>query len=490
MTNASSFSILSSLAGGAYFVLTIAFALIVIMRRRPVGVSLSWLLLLFVLPGAGIILFLMFGNKRLGNKRLKRTEALAPTHSDWIRHMRQVLAEDSTRADLQALQSSRVFNLAEYTGRVPATPGNKLKLYHDSTSIFSGLLQDIEQASSSILMEFYILETGGRVDDVITALERAAQRGVTCRILLDAVGSSRFLRSEKAIELNKAGIHIQQSLPVGPIRMLFERIDLRNHRKLVIIDDVVAWTGSQNLVDPALFKQDAGVGQWIDAMVRIEGPAAHVNGAIFNYDWDLESGENIPVDYQPFVYPHTIAGHVPLHAVPSGPGADRMIIHMVLLAAIYESKHELIITTPYLVPDEALVTALCSAAMRGVKVSLITPQKNDSRLVHYASRSYYDDLLQAGIDIMHFEGGLLHTKCVLIDNKTVLFGTVNLDMRSVWLNFELTLIIYDPLFGKDVAALIEDYMQRSRKVCPIEWRQRRFLDRLRENTAQLLSPLL
>ena len=490
MTEANTISLVSSLTGAAYFFLTIIFVLIVIMRRRPVGVSLSWLLLLFILPGAGIVLFLMFGNKRLGTKRLRRADALAPTYSDWIRHMRQLLAQDKTRSHLAALQSNRVYSFAEHTARIPATSGNSLRLFHNTQSIYSNLIKDIESASSSILMEFYIVETGGWVDQTLIALKRAAQRGVTCRLLLDAVGSSPFLRSEAAKELKTAGIHIQASLPVGPIRMLFERIDLRNHRKLVIIDDLIAWTGSLNLVDPALFKQKAGVGQWIDAMVRIEGPAAHINGSVLNYDWALETGENIPIYNQSLLYSHPADGDVAMHVVPSGPGADRTVIHMVLLSAIYESQEELIITTPYLIPDEALVTALCSAAMRGVRVTLITPENNDSRLVHYASRSYYDDLLQAGIHIMHFKGGLLHTKCVLIDQKTVLFGTVNLDMRSVWLNFELTLIIYNQTFGHNVSELLEEYIVQSQKVNLAEWQRRSLLEKLRENTAQLLSPLL
>ncbi|CAM3601438.1 cardiolipin synthase [Parendozoicomonas haliclonae] len=491
MTDSDQFSLISALAGTAYIALIILFILIIIMRRRPVGVSLSWLLLLFALPVAGIILFLMFGTRRLGTKRLRRAEELAPSYAEWIQHLQQVLTPDLRDGQENTHHLNRIYNLTEHTTRIPAIPGNQLMLFHNTADIFSGLIQDIEQAQDSIHLEFYICEAGGLVDDVITALEAAAQRGVTCRVLLDAVGSSSFFRSEAAARLKEAGVKVRASLPVGPIRMLFERMDLRNHRKLVIIDDAIAWTGSQNLADPGLFKQDAGVGQWVDAMVRIEGPAAHVNGAVFHYDWAMETGETIPRYHQPFEYQESFAPNsASLHVLPSGPGIDRANIHMVLLAAIYQSQKELIITTPYLVPDEALVTALCAAALRGVQVTLITPEKNDSRMVHYASRSYYEDLLDAGITIMHFTEGLLHTKCVLVDQETVLFGTVNLDMRSVWLNFELTLIIYDQAFGQHMAALIEEYISRSKKVSIKDWKERRFLEKLRENVAQLLSPLL
>ncbi|MCL6270895.1 cardiolipin synthase [Sansalvadorimonas sp. 2012CJ34-2] len=484
--------IFSTIAGFVYFLITSGFAITVIMKRRPVGVTLSWLLLLFLLPIAGIILFLMFGTRRLGSKRLRRAEAMAPTYSEWFHHLQQVLQSQ----EQQAFGShNRVYQLTQNTLRIPGIPGNSLTLFHQTDEIFSALIRDIEQSTSSIYLEFYICQQGGQVNRVLSALEAAAQRGVRCHLLLDNVGSRQFLSSTEALRLRVAGIKIRSSMPVGPVRMLFERMDLRNHRKLVVIDDAIAWTGSLNLIDPALFKQDAGVGQWVDAMVRIEGPAAHVSGALVMYDWEIETGEEVKSIRQAYKYEQPLSNEqvqdsAAIHIVPSGPGVDRELIHQVLLAAAYESQHELIITTPYFVPDDALVTALCSAAMRGVEVTLVVPEKNDSRMVHYASRSYYEDLLNAGIKIMHFTAGLLHTKCVLVDRETVLFGTVNLDMRSVWLNFELTLIVYNPAFGQHMATLMESYIYRSNQVAKDSWQTRPYLQRLAENSAQLLSPLL
>ncbi|WP_422411363.1 phospholipase D-like domain-containing protein, partial [Endozoicomonas sp. ALB122] len=162
----------------------------------------------------------------------------------------------------------------------------------------------------------------------------------------------------------------------------------------------------------------------------------------------------------------------------------------VLLTAIYESKEELLISTPYFVPDESLLTALKSAAMRGVDVQLLVPRRNDSRMVHYASRSYYEDLLNAGVKILQFKGGLLHTKCVLVDRSTILFGTVNLDMRSVWLNYEVTMIIYDRAFSQTMATLLDQYMQNSERVRLSLWSRRSVTRRFLESLFQLLSPLL
>ena len=488
-TEAQSLSlIISTLAGITYFLITVGFAITVIMKRRPVGVTLSWLLLLVLLPVAGIALFLMFGTRRLGSKRLRRAEEMAPTYSEWFQHLQQVLESQKSPP---SGSHNRVYRLTQNTLRIPAIPGNNLALFHDTDSIFAGLIRDIEQARSSIYMEFYICLAGGQMSKVLTALEAAAKRGIRCHLLLDDVGSRQFLQSAEALRLKVSGVKIRSSMPVGPVRLLFERMDLRNHRKLVVVDDAIAWTGSFNLVDPVLFRQDAGVGQWIDAMVRIEGPAAHVSGTLVMYDWEIETGDPLQSVRQTYQHNQPVdENSAAIHIVPSGPGVDRELIHQVLLAAAYESQQELVITTPYFVPDEALVTALCSAAMRGVDVTLIVPEKNDSRMVHYASRSYYEDLLNAGIKILHFTAGLLHTKCVLIDKETVLFGTVNLDMRSVWLNFELTLIVYDQAFGQHMATLMEDYIGRSHPVDKNSWITRPYLQKLAENSAQLLSPLL
>ena len=488
-TEAQSFSLIfSTLAGIAYFMVTVGFAITIIMKRRTVGITLSWLLLLFLLPVAGIGLFLMFGTRRLGSKRLRRAEAMAPTYSDWLNHLREILrAQEDQPSD----KHNRVYQLTQNTLRIPAIQGNALSLFHETETIFPALIEDINQARCSIHLEFYICQTGGQVNKILSAMEAAAQRGVHCHLLLDHVGSSQFLRSSEALRLKVAGVKIRESLPVGPIRMFFERMDLRNHRKLVAVDDRIAWTGSFNLIDPALFRQDAGVGRWVDAMVRIEGPAAHVSETVFSYDWEIETGESLQAIRNTYQYRQPVAGrNAAIHVIPSGPGVDRELIHQVLLTAAYESKQELIITTPYFVPDEALVTALCSAAMRGVRVTLIVPEKNDSRMVHYASRSYYEDLLNAGISLLHFTAGLLHTKCVLVDRETVLFGTVNLDMRSVWLNFELTLVVYDQAFGENIAVLMQDYINRSEPVAKESWQTRSPLKRLAENSAQLLSPLL
>jgi len=273
--------------------------------------------------------------------------------------------------------------------------------------------------------------------------------------------------------------------------MVFARLDLRIHRKIVIIDGEVGYTGSLNLVDPRYFKQEEGVGQWVDAMVRLEGPAVQSLGVIFLWDWEVETGQGIETlkdtsDLKAL----PLVGKASVQVVPSGPEVGNNPIHQLLLTSVYAARRELIITTPYFVPDESLHTALQSASRRGVDVTIILPEKVDSLMVRYASRSYFDDMLLSGVRILNFRGGLLHTKSITIDGEVALFGTVNLDMRSFWLNFEVTLFVYDAVFVTQLRKLQQNYIEASQSIDSQLWHTRSPVNRLVENAAQLLAPLL
>ncbi len=479
----------SWIIGTAYLGTIVAFAVVVIMRRRPVGVSLAWLVLAFALPVAGFFLYFLFGSPRLGARRLQRMHALYPDYAQWSQHLARIIL-DSEPNQFPITSHRRIFALAEQSMNIPLLPGNELQLYSGFESIINRVLADINNATTSLMVEFYIWEPMGRAEAVAEAVMRASRRGVNCLVILDNVGSRGFLNGAWAQRFRAEGISVTASMAVGPLGMLMERIDIRNHRKILVVDDQVAWTGSFNLVDPTLFKQDARVGQWVDAMVRIRGVAAHVLGAIVQWDKALESGQKHPSFNRQYDYPYDEKSGASVHVLPSGPDVDREMLHQVLLMSIYESREELLISTPYFVPDESLLTALKSAAMRGVDVQLLVPAKNDSKMVHHASRSYYQELLQAGVRIQQFHGGLLHTKCVLVDRKTALFGTVNLDMRSVWLNYEVTLIVYDTGFGQQIFQVLQNYMRQADEVDIARWERRPLKLRLLENTLQLLSPLL
>ena len=481
-------SLISFLIMAAHLSIIIGLYIRVVMRRRPVGVSLSWLILIFILPFAGAILYFLIGEQRLGRQRANRARELLGPYEAWLHSL-----PSDTLVDWSTLTPTcqPINRLAESIMGIPAKFGNKLDLIHEAESVLRSIITDIDRAQRTCHLEFYIWNEGGTADEVCEALIRAAKRGVICRILIDAVGSAKFLKSGLARRLRENGIELIAALPVGLFRMVFARLDLRIHRKIVIIDGEVAYTGSLNLVDPRFFKQEEGVGQWVDAMVRLEGPAVQSLGVIFLWDWEVETGQGIETlkdtsDLKAL----PLVGKASVQVVPSGPEVGNNPIHQLLLTSVYAARRELIITTPYFVPDESLHSALQSASRRGVDVTIILPEKVDSLLVRYASRSFFDDMLMSGIRILNFREGLLHTKSITIDGEVALFGTVNLDMRSFWLNFEVTLFVYDAVFVTRLRKLQQNYIEASQSIDSQLWHTRSPANRFVENAAQLLAPLL
>jgi cardiolipin synthase len=466
----------------------IALSLRVIMRRRPVGVSLAWLMLVLILPFGGAMIYLLVGELRLGSRRARRAATLRQAYHDWRKDLHQ-----RWRIDWSPLCGAcePLAQLANATLGIPAAPENELQLLGDAESVFHSLIADIDAAQRTCHLEFYIWHPGGLADEVAAALIRAAHRGLKCRVLVDAVGSHDFLRSKSYRELRRGGIEIHAALPAGLLRMLFVRFDLRMHRKIVVLDGDLAYTGSMNLLDPRFFKQEAGVGQWIDAMVRVRGPAVEGLAGTFLADWELETGIGLErLRETGDFHPVAGAGSAVVQVLPSGPASRLEAIQDVLLMAIYSARRELILTTPYFVPGEALLSAIASAARRGVDVKLIVPAHIDSILVRLASQAHRGDLVAAGVHVLEFEGGLLHTKSVTVDGEFSLFGSLNLDPRSLSLNFEITLAAYDPRFTAELRALQRTYLSACRPMDMAVWRSRSKMRQVAENIGRLLSPLL
>jgi len=461
----------------------------VIMMRLAVGTALAWIILIFFLPFAGALIYLVLGEKRLGRKRTQAAASLWGGYRQWLQQLPRQSPEN--RSGLSP-ESAAISRLPEGVLGIPVSSGNRLEIMDTAETILRSIIADIDRAGHFCHMEFYIWNEGGTADEVCEALMRAATRGVTCRVLLDAMGSSRFLKSRWVQPLKESGVEIAVALPVSPVRMFFVRFDLRLHRKIVVIDDAVAYTGSFNLVDPRFFKREAGVGQWVDAMARIEGPAVFSLNAVFMWDWEIETGHNLKglPDPAKMTINANHGSAASVQVVPSGPGREGDSVHQLLLMSIYAARKELSMTTPYFVPDEAITSALISAARRGVAVTLVLPEKNDSRLVHYTCRSHFDELLEAGVRIFGFKGGLLHTKSAVADSEISLFGTVNLDIRSFWLDFEVTLCVYDPQFAQRLRSLQQKYIEHSVEVDPAVWQNRPATERFSENLARLCSPLL
>jgi cardiolipin synthase len=460
----------------------------VIMRRRPVGVSLAWLTTILIFPFFGAAVYLMFGELRLGNRRARWAAEIHGPYERWLGELRHRAQVDWSTTGRYCEPLGR---MVEAAGGIPTLPGNRLQLLDTWQEVFDALIADIDAATRTAHLVFYIWNEGGRADDVVDALLRAAGRGVRCRVLVDDVGSRAFLRSRTAKRMRDGGVELVSALRAGLVRNLFVRFDLRMHRKIVVIDGRVAYTGSLNMVDPRFFKKDAGVGEWVDAMVRIEGPVVEALAITFLEDWALESSETVEqLAETGDVHPLTPKGTSAAQAIPSGPAVHFNLIEPVLISTIYAARRELILTTPYFVPDEALLVALGSAALRGVEVTLIVPAKVDSRLVRWASGAFKGDLLAAGVKVMLFDGGLLHTKSVSVDGELSLFGSLNLDPRSLHLNFEITLAVYDTEFTGRLRTLQQSYIDQSELMDLEAWRSRSAAVRFTENTARLLGPLL
>lgn len=467
------------------------FALRIIWVRRPPGVAMAWILIVTIMPIVGISAYLLIGERPTGRERKRRIEEIGPAYDLMTTLFDERFSETTQRIN-EKFRAMAV--LAEHHGGMPPVPGNQLTLYSDAQAILHGMIADIDMASTRCDVEFYIWNPGGTADLVGEALIRAARRGVSCRVLLDELGSATFWKSTWPERLAAGGVKLVKACAINPLRLQFGRADLRLHRKIVAIDQHIAWTGSLNLVDPAFFKQDAGVGEWVDAMTRVVGPAAVALTTVFEGDWAIESG-NIAgftefLDDMRVVPVPTPVGNVTVQVVPTGPSYKIANMSHMLLSAVLDARKEVVLTTPYFVPDEALFQALQTAACRGVEVTLIVPQRVDSTLVRYASRSYMTDLLTAGVKIQQFTGGLLHTKSLVVDREFTIFGSVNLDMRSLRLNYEITLMIYDAGFSQEVRALQDQYLARSIPIDAATWADRPLSERLKENAAQLMAPLL
>lgn len=543
-----------------HLVLTVFMVVRILSTQRNTGIAIAWLVLLFAIPFFSIIAYMLVGEPYLGKSyKLRNSQA------------QNMLKGVAKRQDIQLAQVDDalpkryqgVSRIGTYDTGFGVYDNHRMQLLTSADSTFDTLIQDINNASALILMEFYIIYPKGRVQEVFQALIEAVERGVECQILADSVGSFSFFTDDWYEKLVEAGVIIHQSLPVGLFKTLFKRSDLRNHRKIVVIDDDIGYTGSFNLVDPEFFKQDKAVGQWIDLIMRIQSdnavsvvtalaavnvtdigaestrnlqqlgfrienninmytrklyrPKPAINdindkasgylarqisslNLSDEYGHDFKASEQDPdykVDPDPSLPPYMraianmpVIDNVVAQVIPSAPRITEHVIYNTLLTILHRADHRILITTPYFVPDEALLAALTTAAKRGVEVTLILPEKVDSFFVQHASQASYSILMEAGVNIALFKGGLLHAKTVVIDDDYCLFGTVNMDMRSFYLNMEISLALYTPSIVEQVHTCQQAYLTQCELLNLEEWESRPTYKQLFDSGIRLFSPLL
>jgi cardiolipin synthase len=475
-------------------VLSLATLAAVLLDRRCRSQSaISWVLLVIVAPLVGPIIYWIFGKAWLSRKReaayvevaAERREARLREEASGAGAMRRTARETVLRA-LSPDQRLLAVQAASISGDFPVG-GNDIEIFEEADDLFVRMVEDIDAAEQHVHIEFYIALEDRTTAPVFAALERAALRGVACRLLLDGIGSRALLLSERHSQLRAAGVQVVEALPVGIVRRRFGRIDLRNHRKIVVIDRAIGYIGSHNLAAKD-FKVKERYAPWIDATMRVAGPAANDLQKIFVEDWYLETDEEL----WNLVGQGVLDGHTSALAqvLGTGPATYESAMPQLILSIVHLAEEEVVLTTPYFVPDEPALASLLTAARRGVRTVLVVPEQNDSWLVKLASRKFYQRLLDAGVEIWHYRGGLLHAKTIVVDGKTSLMTSANLDRRSFELNLEASLVVYDAETSRRLRAVQEGYLARSRRISAREWHARPAWKRLVENAVGLLSPLL
>ena len=461
-------------------------ARVLLRPHREPAARIAWIVVIIAVPLVGILSYILLGETNIGRHRVERMHAVLSRLPD------VAAAPGWDAANLKTDLPQRyahLFQVGKSINGFDPVGGNRAQLMQDSNATIDHMVADIDAAKNNVHLLFYIWLPDNNGRKVVEALKRAAGRGVTCRAMADGLGSRTMIHSEHWQTMQKEGVHLAVSLPIGNplLRSLKGRIDLRNHRKIVVIDDFITYCGSQNCADPE-FLVKTKYAPWVDAMMRFEGPIARQNQHLFVGDWMEETSEEIShLLKQPLLpAPHGF----PAQVVGTGPTIRFSAMPEMFESLMYTARRELVISTPYYVPDEAMQTGLCSSAHRGVDTTIIFPARNDSWIVGAASRSYYDDLLAAGVRIYEYEGGLLHTKSLTLDGEVTLIGSANMDRRSFELNYENNILFYDPPLTADVRHRQESYIAQSKPVTGdmvARWSWKR---RLWNNAIAMMGPVL
>lgn len=453
--------------------------LVVVPFRRTPDAAKGWLLLILFLPWVGLVLYLMIGSNRLPRWRAERfarlPEVLATVRRQLLRQVRDVPSSPPE----SLLPAAR---LAARLAHFQPLGGNAVELLTDYDDAIGRLIADIDGAREHVHLLYYIFADDAVGHRVIDALGRAVARGVECRVLADAYGSRPYLRRTLA-RLRERGVEAWPALPVKWWNLYGPRMDLRNHRKVAVIDGRCGYIGSQNLVD-AGFKPGL---VYEELVVRVAGPVVLQLQGVFVADWYLETdvllGESV------FAASDTPGERV-VQSLPSGPDFPIQNNQRLLVDLLHQARSRVVITTPYFIPDQALLQALETAVLRGVDVHLVLAVQMDQWLVGLAQRSYYDELLEMGVHIHHYRKAFLHAKHMSWDDSLALIGSSNVDIRSFALNAEISLLFYGPEVPLELRRIQERYFADTEKVDYGQWRNRPLAIKTVQNLARMLSPLL
>lgn len=459
----------------------------VLATKREAASAAAWCLVILFLPYLGSFLFLIFGYQHV-NRPLKRKQR----HKKWYRQSKPI--QSQVAYPDQALPPpfpdsswGQLSRLAQRMDAFPVTQGNRVQLFHEGQPAYQAMLEAIEAARHHVHLLTFILQPDAQGQRFLEALTKKARQGIQVRLLFDAMGSYRLHRHRELLRpLQAAGGEALSFLPVNPLRRRLQ-VNLRNHRKILVVDGRVAFTGGLN-VGQEYLGVNPRFGFWRDTHLRLEGPAVSGLQYVFLEDWDFAAGQQ---HQGAEFYPQPASpGDVPVQIIHSGPDQGRKSIREIYFAAILSARRRLWLATPYFVPDTGILDALRLAGFRGVDVRLLCQYHPDKWIPFFAGRYYWEDMLAAGVRIYQYTRGMMHSKLVMVDDEWASVGTANLDNRSLHLNFEVDCLFYSPSVVEELERAflqdLSDSIQLRQKV----FCRRPFAGRLVENACRLLSPVL
>jgi cardiolipin synthase len=459
---------------------------VIFLERRNASSTWAWLMVLFFIPIVGFILYLIFGRK-LSNRKIFTWDTISKlgVRKEVESQLLSIEEGEFTFKHEALMRYKDLYYLHLKNNDAIYTQDNDVDVFTDGKEKFTALIKDLEQATDHIHLLYYIIrhdQLGSRIADVLV---RKAREGVEVRFLYDAMGS-RLLSRKYIKRLKNAGVHVDAFFPAR-MPMINFKLNFRNHRKLAIIDGKIGYIGGFNIGDEYLGK-DNKFGYWRDTHLRIYGDAVRNMQTRFILDWNQASRNDIL--YEDRFYVGAPAGDVGVQIVSSGPDSDWEQIKYGYIKMILSAKEYVYIQTPYFIPDESLMDALRIAALSGVKIRMMIPNKPDHPFVYWATLSYTGELLRTGAEIYIYQNGFLHAKTIVVDGKISSVGTANIDVRSFRLNFEVNAFLYDQDIAKKLVDEFENDITLSTQMTYKLYEKRSFGIRFKESVSRLLSPIL
>ncbi|MDR6195022.1 cardiolipin synthase [Siphonobacter sp. SORGH_AS_0500] len=460
----------------------------IIYDTRASTKTLAYLLLTVFLPVAGIFIYLSFGinyrKRSLYSKKLiDNDQLLKQLHTQVTQ-----ITENNLKADAPAVQQNRELAYLLLNDNLsPLTSRNQVKLLLNGEEAFPEIIKALKNAKHHIHIEYYIYENDAIGNEIKDILIQKAQEGVQVRFIYDDFGS-RSIRRSIAPELRKAGVEAYPFYEVIFIA-LANRLNYRNHRKIIVIDGCTSFTGGINISDRYRNPNNNDL-YWRDTHIRIDGPGSYYLQYIFMCDWNFCAQDTLEPSRHYYCEPDAFPADALVQIAASGPDSVQPTILFALLQVINLSRKEILITTPYFIPGDSLQDALIVAALSGIKVKLLVPGISDSWIVNTAASSYYDDLLRVGVEIYRYQKGFIHAKTIVSDGQLSAVGTANMDHRSFELNFEVNAFIYDADFSEKLRKAFYEDLQHAERIDPQQWINRPKWKRMLEKLTRMISPLL